>query len=419
MTITENPQDSTATTGPVAVPSLSEKPSTTGNTATLSLAEQIDAAARAFETPLRPRRRFRELKRSTKVTIAAAVVAALVGVAAGGYGIATVIARDNITQLNHQLGAVAAADNTAHIRYDAAYKQAAAFNTTVTALLAGSTGLVDAAGRAELGKAVALMHTFLAFAPGHPVNAKPTANSGADLIADLDAVQKAQQTLETAKSTASATAKIPPAYQLAQKRVDDALAAIAKTLDTPATAVLTANPKADPATRAALSTAATAAEHGKTAELPKLLTTYFAAAKAVTTSQTAAIAAEAAAAAAAANAPTYTDPTTGHTIHNLHYNGGGGGGNGGYGHNGNTGGGQTGSGGNPGGGGTGGGGGPAPVDHTPHVTANGNYQPGCDGSLMYTQSTSSGGGIIIDVPYAYTYKTFPTDDGWGLNVYAC
>lgn len=64
----------------------------------------------------------------------------------------------------------------------------------------------------------------------------------------------------------------------------------------------------------------------------------------------------------------------------------------------------------------------AGCDHTPHVTANGNYTPNnCPhgGGLAYTQSTSSGGGIIINVPYSYRYTTFSTVDGWGLKVYDC
>ena len=58
-------------------------------------------------------------------------------------------------------------------------------------------------------------------------------------------------------------------------------------------------------------------------------------------------------------------------------------------------------------------------DHRPRVTANGQYTPGCDGYYSYTQSTGSGGGIIINVPYAYMYTTFSTADGWGLKVFSC
>ena len=59
------------------------------------------------------------------------------------------------------------------------------------------------------------------------------------------------------------------------------------------------------------------------------------------------------------------------------------------------------------------------IDHTPRVKANGDYVTSCDGSLIYSQSTSAGGTIVIDVNYAYTYTTFSTADGFGVKVYAC
>jgi hypothetical protein len=59
------------------------------------------------------------------------------------------------------------------------------------------------------------------------------------------------------------------------------------------------------------------------------------------------------------------------------------------------------------------------VDHTPHVVANGAYTPGCVGAEAYSQTTSSGGTIIINVGYPYKYSTFSTADGWGLTVYGC
>jgi hypothetical protein len=69
--------------------------------------------------------------------------------------------------------------------------------------------------------------------------------------------------------------------------------------------------------------------------------------------------------------------------------------------------------------GGGAGGGVPVVDHTPRVVANGQHVASCVGGKAYSQSTSSAGTIIIDVPYSYYYTTFSTPDGWGLTVYGC
>lgn len=202
-------------------------------------------------------------------------------------------------------------------------------------------------------------------------------------------------------------------------------------LDVDAKGVITALAKAGQSQKDALTNAAAAAkkavQDGKSPA--PLLLDFLAKAKAVHDSHDATVAAEAAAAAAAAaeaaaraGQATYTDPSTGATHPTPRAGGGGGGSSGG---GGSTGGGGSsgGGGGSTGGGGSSGGGGggytPPPVDHTPHVVANGAYTPGCDGAKAYSQTTSSGGTIVINVGYPYSYSTFSTDDGWGLTVYAC
>lgn len=185
-------------------------------------------------------------------------------------------------------------------------------------------------------------------------------------------------------------------------------------LDVDAKGVITALAKAGQGEKDALTSAAAAAkkavQEGKSPA--PLLLDFLAKAKSVHESHDATVAAEAAAAAQAAaeeaaraGQATYTDPRTGAT----HPTPGGGGGRGGSGGGGSTG----------GGGGGGGGYTPPAVDHTPHVVANGAYSPGCDGAKAYSQTTSSGGTIVINVGYPYSYSTFSTDDGWGLTVYAC
>ncbi|RDV44041.1 hypothetical protein ACR5MH_0605 (plasmid) [Streptomyces sp. L7] len=203
-------------------------------------------------------------------------------------------------------------------------------------------------------------------------------------------------------------------------------------LDVDAKGVITALAKAGQGQKDALTNAAAAAKKAvQEGENPApLLLDFLAKAKAVHESHDATVAAEAAAAAQAAaeaaaraGQATYTDPRTGATHPTP-----GGGGRGGSGGGGSTGGGGSsggggggGGGGSSGGGGGGGGGGytPPAVDHTPHVVANGAYSPGCDGAKAYSQTTSSGGTIVINVGYPYSYSTFSTDDGWGLTVYAC
>lgn len=202
-------------------------------------------------------------------------------------------------------------------------------------------------------------------------------------------------------------------------------------LDVDAKGVITALAKAGQGQKDALTNASAAAkkavQDGKSPA--PLLLDFLAKAKAVHDSHDATVAAEAAAAAAAAaeaaaraGQATYTDPSTGATHPTPR--GGRGGSSGGAGSAGgggsSGGGGSTGGGGSSGGGGGGGGGyTPPPVDHTPHVVANGAYTPGCDGAKAYSQTTSSGGTIVINVGYPYSYSTFSTDDGWGLTVYAC
>ncbi|MFJ8896617.1 hypothetical protein ACIRCZ_18690 [Leifsonia sp. NPDC102414] len=202
-------------------------------------------------------------------------------------------------------------------------------------------------------------------------------------------------------------------------------------LDRHAAGIVTALAKADQPSKDALTASAAAAiKDAGTGTPSTLLLEFLTKAAAVTTAHNAQAAAEQAAAAAAAEqaaadaaaragATTYADPSTGQTKTTPRTNNGGGNGAGApVTGGGSTGGGSTGGGApSAGGGGTPGGG--RVIDHTPRVVANGNYQRGCDGGKTYSQSTSSGGTIIINVPYPYTYSTFTTSDGWGLVVYAC
>ena len=60
-----------------------------------------------------------------------------------------------------------------------------------------------------------------------------------------------------------------------------------------------------------------------------------------------------------------------------------------------------------------------PVDRTPRVTTNANYQPGCDGVFHYSQETTSGGGMIISLDQPYTWDSYSTVDGYGIKVSIC
>lgn len=195
-------------------------------------------------------------------------------------------------------------------------------------------------------------------------------------------------------------------------------------LDVDAAGVITALAKAGQGEKDALTAAATAAkECVKSGKAPApFLLDYLAKAKAVHDSHDATVAAEAAAAEAAAEAAaragqaTYTDPKTGQTKSTPRSGGSSGGSGGG------SGGGGGGGGGSTGGGGGGGGGGytPPPVDHTPHLTALGNWQSSCADTIYYSsQSTSSGGRITVSYSFPYTTSTESTSDGWRVIVYAC
>ncbi|UAJ81779.1 hypothetical protein IT072_20765 (plasmid) [Leifsonia sp. ZF2019] len=356
----------------------------------------------------------------------------------GGYAITVGAASNELDSLNTQLATLARTDATAHREYPAATRTATGYEATLAGILGAPAGSLDPLSQRQLQHASSLLNTFLHFKPATPITAKHVAADGILLPTYIHAIGTAKTTVDGQTPNVDTSSRIAHGYTIARQHAQAALATIAATLKDPAAAFLAANPKADQNIQNAFTaeTAVVEANKNHPAQLPAALTAYVNAATQLVASQQAALAAEAAAAAAAAqaaNTPTYTDPTTGHTITNPHYNSSGGtthhtgssgngGGNGG----------STGGSGNPGGTGTGtnggggagdggnnGGGGPAPVDHTPHVTANGDYRPGCDGFYMYSQSTNSGGGIIIDVDYSYTYTTYSTDDGWGLKVYDC
>ncbi|MGW8431123.1 hypothetical protein ACWGJ9_08365 [Curtobacterium citreum] len=63
---------------------------------------------------------------------------------------------------------------------------------------------------------------------------------------------------------------------------------------------------------------------------------------------------------------------------------------------------------------------PKPVDHTPHVVANGQYVKSCSApTTLFTQETTAGGTITINEESPYTYETYDTKNGYGVKVSAC
>jgi len=298
---------------------------------------------------------------------------------------------------------------------------------------------------AELGK----VSKSAALTPGNPVLIAKPAGTPSSTTAQLQQETKRLNALVAyQKPHAAKTAKEAPEIFAQTAKTNESLAQIVSglekkgdvaavpPLDVDAAGVITALAKAGQVEKDALTAAATAAKEGvKAGKAPApFLLDYLAKAKAVHDSHDATVAAEAAAAEAAAaeaaaraGQSTYTDPKTGQTKSTPRSGGSSGGGGGGGSNGGGGGGGGTGGGGGAGGtggtGGTGGGGGggytPPPVDHTPHVVANGSYTPGCNGVQMYSQTTSSGGQIVINVGYPYKYSTFSTDDGWGVTVFGC
>lgn len=196
----------------------------------------------------------------------------------------------------------------------------------------------------------------------------------------------------------------------ASNKVGVALKDVGKAIDTSTQTAIAAATLADPGTRQAVTDQQAALDRAIAAQ-SKVQTAIDAlntAIAAMNASQAQAVAA--AAAAAAAPPPAGASKSSSGSSGSRSSGGGSAGG-------GSTGGEST-------GGGTTGGEGttpPPPVDHTPHVTLGGPgaYSPGCAGSYAYQQTTSSGGGIIIDVAYTYTYTTFSTATGWGLQVFNC
>lgn len=200
----------------------------------------------------------------------------------------------------------------------------------------------------------------------------------------------------------------------AQKVVDKALSALVQTAKAQADAAISAAPIADQAAKDAL--LAAVSNLSQSTDVKAGLTEVKAATDALAAAQAAAQAA--ADAAAQQSGGSYS----GGSSSGGSYSGGGNSSSGGGSASGgstSSGGGST-SDGSSGGGSSSGGAIAAPaIDHTPRVTANGDYRGGCDGIDMYSQETSSGGGIIINVTYPYYYTTYSTSDGWGLTVYGC
>lgn len=329
-----------------------------------------------FDPPIKPRGPRR---RNLIILIAAAavIVLAAAGIAGSAYASQQEAVAAHQAQVKQELQHATTALAGAH-------KQAAAFEGQLAELVAGK----DPSAPADKLAAVAAADKKLA--------------------AVLD------QTAGTYKTRAAVTKageQLQNAVNLAGTALDELGAVIA----TNTTAAIAADPLADPASVNAVKAASGAVSNtiavraesalaGKTT-VQKALAALTAAIAAMNTSQ-------AAAAAAAAQQQAQAPATgTGTPSHGSTSRGGSGGGS-------TSGGGASGGGGGSTGGG--GGGGTAPVvDHTPHVTANGAYTPGCNSVYKYQQTTSSGGGIVINVAYPYTYQTFSTDDGWGLKVYAC
>ncbi|CAM5533544.1 hypothetical protein [Leifsonia shinshuensis] len=385
-----------------------------------------------------------------------------------GAGAAAVIAAAAI-------GIPAAASTISHSDADAAYQRArveavtqyredlkaqkefAAALSTATELQKQLTQIHDQAKAGqflpdaqvkELAAQLTKVKMYAGFKAGAPVKDPKPAGKPSSTTEELQKETSRLNALVSGQAGAAGnTRKGGPGIAAQVRTTDKALGQIitglAKTastaavpaLDVDASGVITALAKAGQGEKDALTASAAAAKkavaEGKSPA--PLLLDFLAKAKAVHDSHDAQVKADnekaardAEEAARAAGAATYTDPGTGQVRQTSRGSGGGsrGGGSSGGGSTGGGGGGSTGGGGgggSTGGGGGGGGGGytPPAVDHTPHVIANGAYTPGCNGVKMYSQTTSSGGEIVINVGYPYKYSTFSTDDGWGLTVYGC
>jgi len=61
------------------------------------------------------------------------------------------------------------------------------------------------------------------------------------------------------------------------------------------------------------------------------------------------------------------------------------------------------------------------VSHTPNVFANGMYEPGCGGVPSETIQAANHGYQLMSLDYdhGYDYRTFVTEDGWGVTVFDC
>ncbi len=381
-----------------------------------------DGAAQGSVAPAgRWIRRHRKLAILSGLTIAALVVAGTTG------GVAYANQADHDTALAATARAFAAVDTantkdaaaTSHLRD--AFNTAVAYSAAVTTLTTTAATYADPASLTALGKAEqTLAAQILADAPAGwrldpaktlaPVLSVPTViYSGAGAPPETASTATLRALAAHARSGVKVMTARTELYQGVSAKLAKQITAVEKVLDAVAASVpavadtiLTASAAADQTSKDALTAALTklsaAAKNGEALTGP--ITAYVTTAKALQE-------ANAAAAAAAAAAEAARNGTqSGVTHKGASGTRGGGSGDGSVGFGGSNGGGGVAT---P----------PVVIDHTPHVTANGQYTPGCDGVYAYQQTTSSGGGIIINVGFAYTYTTFSTSDGWGLKVYGC
>ena len=360
--------------------------------------------------------------------VAALTVAAVV-LAGASVGVAYAASAEASAAAAHEGYQAAVHDH--QVLYNAADKAGTARRTAVTeatSIAAAGTGLstslvgfVDPATIPALTKATVILTGYLQVGVPAPVESgflTPT-GSPEQYVA---AARLVRAETATAGARVERIVRITALLNREVVQLTSILKPVTGSVPAVSATVLAANPLADAGTRATFTTAA-AAVNGKTkvqvGDTLTALVTYAAAGHALTDSQAAAVAAQAAAAAAATSTGSATSARSRGTVsapvrkangtvtcNGVSYpsyaaaaaacsSGGGS----------STGGGSIST--------------APPVDHTPHVTANGSYSPGCNGSYAYQQSTSSGGGIIINVAYTYTYTTFSTTTGWGLKVYNC
>lgn len=345
------------------------------------------------------------------VAVAAAVVVPVSAAAAEHDGRLTSYrdAHSALVPLARELGDARSEFDTAHAE---AVTRAAQLHT----ILATSDGLLLPPQRAVLSESADALATAVALTPGEqstPAEASATsASSSMELRTATETLsEQARRERGWLHTTRDATAALTDSTDVATAVLDQVVTGTAAAgdrpavpgLDAAATSILTGYPRADQATKDALSASARTALAGVRASRPSvpLLTDFLAKAQAVRASQAAvdaaaaAAAAEAAARAAAEEAARSAGSRSG--------------------------------GGSPstGGGSTGAVFPPPPVfnliSHKPQVLTNENYSPGCRGSSQFDRIATNQGyelmGLDYDFPYDYT--SYPTADSWGVTVYDC